>query len=524
MALLGQAANIAQVLGVDIFGLISMIVKGAQRVRRNEEACRLLSVRASMIKDRLQLLQASKFFERPETWKPAQGLKRTLLRAHSLILACRHSSYVYNFCMGCELADRLESVQKEMDAYNQYLSDIVLGILCNAFTVVIPLDFHGDMNIVNQDVAQVPAAGPSASHSNDNDRGNLTGDSGQCQPVTEGCIVTEGHLPENQRSSWCCWCPNISLRGRGLTKFSFSQLAHATNYFSIENEIGCGGCSTVYKGQLNTGLEVAVKRASYEGKTPVNHFQTEIKLIPKLRHRNIVKLLGYCIQKREIILVFEYMPNRSLDYFIYGVRAREAPLDWPKHRQIVEGIAQGAMYLHKLCEPRIIHGDLKPGNILLDNDFNPKICDFGISRALNPGAVEDCTGIITGSRGFIAPEYIGRGCLSVKADVYSFGVTLLQVISGIRFAPPPLTLSPESRDYGPLNKWAWDLWVAERLTEFIDPSLHTEPRKAEIMRWVQVALLCVQYDPEERPSMWDVLLMLSNENSILRKPNLPAYY
>ncbi|RLN33616.1 hypothetical protein C2845_PM03G25140 [Panicum miliaceum] len=207
-----------------------------------------------------------------------------------------------------------------------------------------------------------------------------------------------------------------------------------------------------------------------------------------------------------------------------GKRATESPLDWTKRCEIVQGIAQGALYLHKLCKPRIIHGDLKPGNILLYSDLTPKICDFGISTTLKPGVDVDCTSIVTGSRGFIAPEYKRGGCLSVKSDVYSFGVTMLQIISGKKGPPPPLALSDESRDYGLLNKWAWDLWAARRLMEFIDPSLHREPRKAEIMRWVQIGLLCVQEHPEDRPSMWDVVLMLGCENAILREPGLPAYY
>ncbi|KAG2632896.1 hypothetical protein PVAP13_2NG129900 [Panicum virgatum] len=304
--------------------------------------------------------------------------------------------------------------------------------------------------------------------------------------------------------------PNIKgLPKRGLTEFTLSQLADATSYFSLESKIGFGSTST---GVLHDGVEIAVKRASYDGKIPCSYFENEIKIIPRLQHTNIVTLLGYCTQKSERILVLEYMPNRSLESFIYGERATESPLDWTKRCEIVQGIAQGALYLHKLCRPRIVHGDLKPGNILLDSDLTPKICDFGISTTLHPVKI-----------GFIAPEYKSGGCLSVKSDVYSFGVTMLHIISGKKGPPPPLALSDESRNYGPLNKWAWDLWAAGRLMEFMDPSLHREPRKAEIMRWVQIGLLCVQEHPEDRPSKWDVL-MLGSENAILREPGLPAYY
>ncbi|CAN6373387.1 unnamed protein product [Urochloa humidicola] len=523
MDIFGLAATITQLLGVDIFGLIGKIEKAAQKVNQNEEACRQIADRASMIKNRLQVLKlASRSFEHPEMWKPMQGLQSTLRRAYRLIIGYRHSSYMYKFCCGSDLADEFELVKKDMDDWNQHLSDFKTDFFFE-FTVFDRQRLHGNRNTIQQGAGHVPPAELYASHLNNNDRGKLIGDLGQFHLLADPSGIVEDFTIKSHISRFCCCCPHISYKGTGLTKFSFSELEHATNYFSLENKIGIGGSSYVYKGHLQTEL-VAVKRASYDGKIPFKHFKNEIELIPKLEHANVVKLLGYCIKKREMILVFEYMPNGSLDSFIYdGVRAREE-LEWPKRRQIINGIAQGAKYLHQLCEPHIIHGDLKPGNILLDSDFNPKICDFGISKALEPGANEDCTGIVTGSRGFIAPEYIGRGCLSIKSDVYSFGVTLLQIISRQRLPPPPLALSAESRHYGPLNKLAWDLCAAGRLLEFIDPSLHGEPQIAEIMRWVKIALLCVQENPVERPSMPEVIAMLSSEDDILKQPSRPAYY
>ncbi|CAL4990457.1 unnamed protein product [Urochloa decumbens] len=519
MELCGLVTNITQLLGVDIFGLISMIEEAARKVKQNEEACKQITDRASMIKIRLQWL-ASKSFEHPEMWRPMQGLKSTLRRAYRLIIGYQHSSYVYKFCCVSDLADEFESVQKEMDTWNQHLKDFQDDVMFEFTVIDNRQNLHGNRNTISQDGACVPPAGSSASHLNNSNRGKLVGDLGQFHLLADPSDFTI----KSQISRCCCWCPHICYKGIGLIKFSFSQLVHATNYFSLENKIGLGGSSYVYKGQLKTGLEVAIKRALYDGKIPIKHFKNEIELIPMLQHPNVIKLLGYCIKKREMILVFEYMPNGSLDSFIYdGVRAREA-LEWPKRRQIIKGIAQGAKYLHQLCEPRIIHGDLKPGNILLDSGFNPKICDFGISKALKPGADEDCTGIVTGSRGFIAPEYMEQGCLSIKSDVYSFGVTLLQIISRKRLPPPPLALSAESRYYGPLNKWAWDLCAAGRLLDFIDTSLHGEPQNAEIMRWVKIALLCVQENLEERPSMPEIIVMLSSEDDILKQPNRPAYY
>nr|BBF89662.1 S-receptor kinase-like protein 1-like [Oryza sativa f. spontanea] len=535
---LGLAANVAQLAGLDVITLVKVIKSRVETVRQNKEDCELLAERANMIRDLLRRVQASKVIEDPDMWKPTEGLKSTLRRAGALVKSCQEEwSYAYRFCKGRRIARELRKVLKDLKFYILLLIGMITIINHDQNTRYYRIP---ETDIVKpQDGAQeVPSVALGLpAHNYCNDMGQTTGSSGQTQLVTEPSIVNEGHLPENQRSGCCWWWPwkriatasnagnLVALEETGLKKFTFSELEVATDNFSLENQIGVGAFSIVYKGQLNEIPEVAVKRASYVNRIPFEQLENEAKIVSKLQHTNIVKLLGYCIQDRERILVFEYMPSRSLDSFITGERAEESPLDWSKRSQIVKGIAEGAEYLHKQCEPRIIHGDLKPGNILLDAALKPKICDFGTSKALRPGQDMDCTGIVVGSRGYMAPEYKQGGCVSLKTDVYSFGATLLEIIRGSRIPPSTLELSDESRDYGPLNKWAWNLWRGGNQMEFIDPSLRGDTlAAAEIQRWVQIALLCVQRSPEERPDMWEVVLMLSSDSVVLPKPSRPAYY
>uniref|UniRef100_A0A0D9XV68 Protein kinase domain-containing protein n=1 Tax=Leersia perrieri TaxID=77586 RepID=A0A0D9XV68_9ORYZ len=547
---LGFAANVAQLTGLDVAGLVMEIKKRLETVHQNKEDCELLAERADLILDLLRRLQKSKIIQDPDMWKPTERLKSTLRKACEVIEFCQEKSCAYHFCKGSYIANELSMVLRDLEFYVVHLTALTAIIKSDQTTRYFLIQQTPDV-VTLPDGVQVPVVlGVPAHHFEHNDhnyREETTDKPVEAQLVTRPSNINEFHLPvlhniaeeiseENQRSGCCWWCPwksiasasnagmLIAKKETGLKRFTFSQLEVATDNFSLGNQIGVGAFSIVYRGRLNEGLQIAVKRASYVGKTPFHQLENELDLIPKLQHTNIVKLLGYCIQKRERILVFEYMPLRSLDSFITGERAAREPLDWPKRSQIVRGIAQGAVYLHKLCEPRIIHGDLKPGNILLDAALKPKICDFGISKALKADADKDCTDTVVGSRGFMAPEYKQGGCLSLQTDVYSFGATLLQIISGKHISPSTLVLSDESRNYGPLNKWAWHLWQDGNLTEFIDSSLHDETHATEIKRWVQIALLCVQQSSEERPSMWDVLLMLSCDSLILPDPQLPAYY
>nr|CAB3455269.1 unnamed protein product [Digitaria exilis] len=308
----------------------------------------------------------------------------------------------------------------------------------------------------------------------------------------------------------------------GFSLYEFSQIKGATNGFSIDNKLGQGGFGIVYKGLLPDGLEIAVKRLGACSLQGLLEFKNEIQLIAKLQHRNLVKLLGCCIEgDHEKILVYEYMPNKSLDLIIFGNK-KGVSLDWPRRLNIIDGISQGLLYLHihsRLC---VVHRDLKASNILLDSEMNPKISDFGMARIFSSSVAESNTTRIVGTHGYIAPEYASDGVCSVKSDVFSFGVLLLEIISGT-------TTTGSYRYNGKLYKliaYAWLLWKAGQWHELVDHCLGIRERYNFTMeRYVHVALLCVQESADDRPAMDEVVKMLSSGEGVpLPEPKQPAYF
>jgi len=301
--------------------------------------------------------------------------------------------------------------------------------------------------------------------------------------------------------------------------FDFEDILDATDKFSLENKLGEGGFGPVYKGQFPDGVEIAVKRlASHSGQGFVE-FKNEVQLIAKLQHTNLVKLLGCCSQGDEKILVYEYLPNKSLDFFIFD-ETRKTLLDWNKRLDIIEGTAEGLLYLHKHSRLRVIHRDLKPSNILLDNDMNPKISDFGLARIFSSNNTEESTTRrVVGTYGYMAPEYASEGLFSIKSDVFSFGVLLLEILSGKRNSD-----SHECGDFINVLGYAWQLYEEERWSEIIDTSLVPMHNSAEIRRCMNIALLCVQENAADRPTMLDVVAMLSSKTKILAEPKHPAYF
>ncbi|KAK7334717.1 hypothetical protein VNO80_26478 [Phaseolus coccineus] len=303
------------------------------------------------------------------------------------------------------------------------------------------------------------------------------------------------------------------------TIFDFSTIDVATNHFSNRNKLGEGGFGTVHKGTLINGQEIAVKRLSKTSRQGTEEFKNEVKLMATLQHRNLVKLLGCSIQQDEKLLIYEFMPNRSLDYFIFDTMQGKL-LDWTKRLEIIEGIARGLMYLHQDSRLKIIHRDIKTSNILLDNNMIPKISDFGLARIFGGDQAEEKTNRVMGTYGYMSPEYAVHGSFSTKSDVFSFGVIVIEIISGRKnrgFRDP-------HHHFLNLLGHAWRLWIEERPLELIHDILDDSAAlSVEILRCIQVGLLCVQQNPENRPNISSVVLMLNGEK-LLPKPSQPGFY
>ncbi|KAH1049874.1 hypothetical protein AAZX31_08G059000 [Glycine max] len=304
------------------------------------------------------------------------------------------------------------------------------------------------------------------------------------------------------------------LSGAELPLFHFSCILAATNNFSDENKLGQGGFGPVYKGKIPGGEEVAVKRLSRKSSQGLEEFKNEMVLIAKLQHRNLVRLLGCCIQGEEKILVYEYLPNKSLDCFLFDP-VKQTQLDWAKRFEIIEGIARGLLYLHRDSRLRIIHRDLKASNILLDESMNPKISDFGLARIFGGNQNEANTNRVVGTYGYMSPEYAMEGLFSIKSDVYSFGVLLLEIMSGRK------NTSFRDTDDSSLIGYAWHLWSEQRVMELVDPSLGDSIPKTKALRFIQIGMLCVQDSASRRPNMSSVLLMLGSESTALPLPKQP---
>ncbi|XP_038678979.1 putative receptor-like protein kinase At4g00960 [Tripterygium wilfordii] len=300
-------------------------------------------------------------------------------------------------------------------------------------------------------------------------------------------------------------------------QFDLAMIRNATDNFSEANKLGQGGFGAVYKGTLPDGQYVAVKRLSRHSSQGEVEFKNEVLLMTKLQHRNLVRLLGFCLAGIERLLIYEFVPNLSLDHFLFDPTKR-ALLNWQNRYRIIGGIARGLLYLHEDSRLRIIHRDLKAGNIMLDEEMSPKISDFGMAKLFEGDQTQDDTSRVVGTYGYMAPEYAMHGHFSVKSDVYSFGVLVLEIISGQK-----INRFCYGEDAEDLLTCAWKNWNGGTVSNLVDPILRVGSR-SEMIRCFHIALLCVQENEASRPTMASVVLMLSSSSVSLSAPLRPAFF
>ncbi|KAK8967693.1 Cysteine-rich receptor-like protein kinase 3 [Platanthera guangdongensis] len=301
--------------------------------------------------------------------------------------------------------------------------------------------------------------------------------------------------------------------------FKYEDLVKATDNFNQNNKLGQGGYGAVYKGILSDGTEVAVKRLSFNTRNWVDQFFNEVTLINQVQHKNLVKLLGCSVDGSESLLVYEFLCNTSLDHYLFAKDSlKRATLTWERRFEIIVGTAEGLAYLHNASNVRIIHRDIKAGNILLDGKFRAKISDFGLARYFAEDRSHLSTGL-AGTFGYMAPEYIVQGQLTEKADVYSYGVVVLEIVTGRRNQ----TSISASADGHSLLQQVWQHYNSETLIRLLDPDLQGKCTDEEALKLFRVGLLCVQESPTLRPTMGKVVPMLTGEAKDLPAPTEPPF-
>ncbi|KAI4970672.1 hypothetical protein ZWY2020_001586 [Hordeum vulgare] len=448
-AALGQASSVAQLVGVDALGLVSMVVQAALAARRHRDACVRLAQHVELVGVLLRELELAELMRREATRRPLEQLGTALRRCYALATACQDCGYLRRLLLGARMADELRAAQHEIDMFVRLIP--LIALVDNSTNSRRAMVEEGVLSVVTD----------SSNHHVRFPTRALEFTKIRVQGATELLNVQEQpfvgkvDLQEQKMSNieeLAELCAHIEAACTGFAKFNFFQIVDATNNFSEKGIIGRGGFGTVYKCQLSDGITVAIKRAA-EHATVSSELQ-----LAKLHHTNLIRLLGWCIHGKERILVYEFMQNGSLDRYI--------------------------------C-----------------------------AKALSSDVAEERTRRVVGTCGYKAPEYASRGVYSMKTDVFSFGVLVLAIISGRKNT----ILDKLGDTVGDLVRDAWHMWKDQRLHELVDPSLGNEYEIAEIKRCAQVALLCAQEDPADRPTMTDVAAMLNSESmSFSMEPKQPT--
>ncbi|XP_057837526.2 probable L-type lectin-domain containing receptor kinase S.5 [Cryptomeria japonica] len=299
-------------------------------------------------------------------------------------------------------------------------------------------------------------------------------------------------------------------------EFKYKTLQKATQSFSTRTQIGCGGCGAVYKAHIRKSkTAVAVKRIFKDSTQGKDEFISEIGIINQLRHRNLVPFLGWCHDKGNLLMVYEYMPSGSLEKYI-----AEGLLDWEQRYKIISGLASALVYLHEECEHQVIHRDLKPSNIMLDSEYNARLGDFGLARIIQPNRSSFTASRVAGTIGYIAPECFHTGKATVESDVFGFGAIVLEVVCG----RPPWAVG----DGLDLVGWVWKLYRENKLFEAAECRLPLPPpadtpatvNQDDITCLFMVGLACSHPNPQERPTMRQVKQILCRERPL---PSVPTY-
>ncbi|XP_031132022.1 L-type lectin-domain containing receptor kinase IX.1-like [Ipomoea triloba] len=327
-------------------------------------------------------------------------------------------------------------------------------------------------------------------------------------------IIIDGAMDNTQVALGRAMDGEFQKVGSGAKKFSYSELATATNNFSEEQKLGEGGFGGVYSGFLSDlKLNVAVKRVSKQSKQGVEEYATEVKIISRLRHRNLVPLHGWCHDKGELLLVYEYMPGGSLDSHLFK---RNSPLSWRLRYKIAQGLASALSYLHEEWEKCVLHRDIKSSNVLLDSSLNARLGDFGLAWLVDHENAAEKT-YLGGTVGYVAPECHFTFKTSKESDVYSFGIVILEIACGRRSIFPN-----EPEGVKSLVDWVWDLYGMGKLLEAADSKLCENFDEQEMERLIVIGLWCAHPDNNSRPSITQVVHCLKFQFQLpILPPKMP---